>query len=182
MRYPALAAILLLFALPLYGAATEEIDNVDCNGLNDPYPCCSGSGAGSCDDKSSWPVVFFSFTYTNACEVIWDQVSCGDDGNANIPAVDWPVTLGICTAAEAEAGTVIKDAVSTTQTCTQARIDDGVCDSAFLDEEIPKLSQCQKAFDEFFGQIVLEYRGRGRQVHEAANAAPVGNNDPTGQN
>ncbi len=206
---------LVVFALvvaPLWAAQPLQISNDDCVATNDPYPCCSGLDTGSCGQKTAWPTVWFGYTITNACEVLWDELRCDNDGDGN--DVGWLVEnaactgvatpyphctgagsgsgVGACTEAEHDAGTLIKNAAGSMQPCTAARVTAGQCDARFestlsatgTDEDVPKLALCQKAFDRYFGQHLMKrYRDKGRKIHEQANLpAPGDNSDSVGQN
>lgn len=199
-------ALIALALLALSGAASQAaepvpIDNTTCVALNDPDPCCSDANAGSCPQKSRWPVVWFSWQITNLVEGIWSR-SCADAGdgddagwlvdNAACVGEDDPFPhcigagqgggVGACTLAEHDAGTIVRAADGTTQTCTSARVTSGQCDSDFEGDQVPKLALAQKAFDFWWGEIMFKrFAKRGYRTHEELNAPAAGDAGPTGK-
>jgi hypothetical protein len=81
---------------------TVNLEDADCNGLDDPFDCCTGAGTGSCDDIMSMSKGYHGIAAGSADVDQWDAVyvKAADselyDADGDL-AASWPA-LGLATA------------------------------------------------------------------------------------
>ena len=168
--------ILLAFVPTLAQPAAVLIDNTACLASNDPYPCCTGSGTGTCDGKVAVSQVLKRHSMIEDCQSFWQSFTCADasiDTDGDGIGDQWLVESTTCTQGEADAFAVLP-----TTTCNAAKQADDECRDEFDNSTImPTVQGCRKAYTEWTRSFLKTRRNTGRSVWRTTDGTKPDDSD-----